>query len=330
MNETQNDMSVMKLFNKTLPFFFARIIVYLIFAVASVLFIGIMIGISFLMAKMFKESSIALIILFVLTLSGVFGGLRFIERYVLYIVKVAHISVIVELLMTGRVPEGKGQVAFGKEMVTKNFGSANVAFALDVVIAGAVKQIQRWINRIGNAFSFIPGSKNIIGIINAIMSVSLNYVDEAIFSYIILRKRQGVQESAWKSGLDGVTMYAQSWKGILKTSVGSVIFIFLFNAITFIISVLPLLFISKLLSEKNPDLGVFLGIIAVVLAVLFMTVIKRAVVDPVVTIAMIRTYQISIRGMQPKIDMQDKLLGVSSKFKQLFKKSKEENNQNVV
>lgn len=327
MSNSEKNMSVMKIFNKTLPFFFARIAVYALFALASVLFIGIMIGLSFLIAKMFKESSVALIVLFILTLGGVFGGLRFIERYVLYIVKVAHISVIVELLTTGKVPEGKSQVAHGKEMVTQNFGSANAAFALDLVIAGAVKQIQRWINRIGNVFSFIPGSKNIIGIINAIMSVSLNYIDEAIFSYIILRKRQGFQESAWKSGCDGVVLYAQSWKGILKTSIGSVVFIFVLNAVTFLISIFPLLLLSKALSKNNPELGFFFGIIALVLAVVFMTVIKRAVVDPVVTIAMIRSYQISIEGMQPQVDMHNKLLKVSSKFKNLFTKSQEEDTQ---
>lgn len=325
-----NDMSVMKLFKKTLPFFIARIIVYVIFGLISIVFIGIMIGIGFLLAKLFAESSIALILIMVLTLSGLFGGLYFIERYFLYMVKVAHISVIVELLAKGKVPEGKGQVAYGKEQVTKNFGAANIAFAMDTLIAGAVRQVQRWISRIGNMFSFIPGSKNIIGIINAIMSISLNYIDEAIFSYIILRKNEGRAESAWKSGCDGVVLYAQSWKGILKTSVIAAIFVYLFNIIVFLVSVFPLLFIGKFISRNNSDLGFLMGFLAVVLAVIIMTLLKRALVDPIVTIMMIRTYQINIRDIEPSIDLQSKLLGISSKFKKLFKKSEEAEDNTAV
>lgn len=325
-----NDMSVMKLFKKTLPFFIARIIVYALFALISVVFIGIVIGIGFLLAKMFGGSSGFLILLMVLSIGGLFGGLRFVERYFLYIVKTAHIAVVVELLTKGTIPEGKGQVAYGKEQITKNFGAANVAFAMDALIAGAVRQIQRWINRIGNLFGFIPGSKNIIGIINAIMSVSLNYIDEAIFSYIILRKNEGRQESAWKSGCDGVVLYAQSWKGIIKTSIFAVIFIYLFNLIVFVLSVLPLLLVSKFLSRNNPDLGFLFGFLAVVLALTLMVLLKRALIDPIVTIMMVRTYQITIRGLEPSMDLQSKLLGVSSKFKKLFKKSEEAENNSAV
>lgn len=323
-------MSVMNLFKKTVPFFIARIIVYAIFGVISLVFIGIMIGIGFLLAKLFAEGSIALILLMVMTLGGLFGGLYFVERYFLYIVKVAHISVIVELLTKGHIPEGKGQVAYGKEQVTKNFGAANVAFAMDTLIAGAVRQIQRWINRIGNMFSFIPGSKNITGIINAVMSISLNYIDEAIFSYIILRKNEGRTESAWKSGCDGVVLYAQSWKGILKTSVFAAVIVYLFDIIVFLVSVFPLLFIGKFLSRNNPDVAFLMGFLAVALAIIIMTLLKRALVDPIVTIAMIRTYQISIRGIEPSMDLQSKLLGVSSKFKKLFNKSEEAENNTAI
>lgn len=302
----------------------------MIFGLISLVFIGIMIGIGFLLAKLFAEGSVALIIVMILTLGGLFGGLYFVERYFLYIVKVAHISVIVELLTKGQIPEGKSQVAYGKEQVTKNFGAANVAFAMDTLIAGAVRQIQRWISRIGNMFSFMPGSKKKIGILNAVMSISLNYIDEAIFSYIILRKNEDRTESAWKLGCDGVVLYAQSWKGIIKTSAIAAIFVYLFDIIVFLVSVFPLLLIGKFLTRNNPDLSFLMGFLAMIFAIIIMTLLKRVLVDPIVTIMMIRTYQISIRGIEPSIDLQSKLLGVSSKFKKLFKKSEEVENNNAV
>lgn len=320
----------MKLFRKTLPFFISRVVIYGIFGLVALLFLGIMVGIGYLLVKMLGESSGAFIIVMIIAFGVVYGGLRFIERYVLYMVKIGHISVIVELLSTGKIPDGKGQVAYGKDQVTKNFGTANVAFVLDNMVHAAVRQIQRWIIRVGNMFSFIPGSKNIIGIINAIMSVSLNYIDEAIVSYIFVRKNAGRSESVWKSASDGVVLYAQSWKSILKTAAGAVVFIYAFNILVFLLFAFPLMFVSKLLSANTPDIGFFFGALALIGAYVITTVLKRAFIDPIVTIAMIRSYQMSIRNIEPKMDLHNKLLGVSSNFKKLVKKSDDEENKTVV
>lgn len=317
-------MSVMKLFTKTMPFFMTRLLVYGVFGLAAVIFLGIMVGIGYLVVKMFGESSGMFLIVMLLAFGAVYGGLRFVERYVLYIVKVGHVSVVAELLRTGEIPDGKGQVAYGKEQVTKNFGTANIAFVLDNMVHAAVRQIQNWIIRVGNMFSFIPGSKNIISIINAIMSIALNYIDEAIVSYIFVRKSEGAEETVWKSASDGVVLYAQSWKGILKTAAGSVVFIWLFNIIVFLLFVFPLMFVSKMMTANTPDAGFLFGALAVIGAYVMTTILKRALIDPIVTIAMVRSYQISIRDQEPKMDLQQKMLGVSSKFKKLVDKGKEE------
>jgi len=307
-----------------MPFLITRIAMYGIFAFVAMIFLGIMIGIGFLLLKMFGESSSAFLIVMLLAFGVIYGGLKFFERYVLYLVKIAHISVVVELLKNGNIPEGKGQIAYGKDQVKDNFGSANIAFVVDKMVHGAVKQIQRWTLRVGEAFSFIPGAKNIIGLLNAIMSVGLNYIDEAVVSYIIVRKNEQREETVWKSASDGVVLYAQSWKGIIKTATGAVALIYAFSIVFFIIFALPLMGISKFMSRNSPDLGFFLGFIALIGAYVLTVALKRALVDPIVTIAMIRSYHISIEGLQPAMDLQQKLLGVSSKFKGLFNKGVEE------
>ena len=241
-------MSIMQLVSKTMPFLFARIVIYGVFAIVALIFLGIMMGIGLLLLKLFVDSSAAFLIVMVIAFGTVYGGLKFLERYVMYMVKVGDISVVVELLKNGRIPDGKGQVAYGKEQVQHNFGSANVAFVVDKAVHGAVRQIQRWILRVGESFSFIPGAKKMIGIINAVMSVSLNYIDEAVVSYIILRKNEGRPETVWKSATNGVVLYAQSWKGILKTAAGAVAFVYAFSIVIFIIFALPLMGISKLIS----------------------------------------------------------------------------------
>src|SRR5690625_5652031 len=239
-------------------------------------------------------------------------------------VKLGHVSVITELLRTGQIPEGQGMVSYGKDKVTENFGASNVAFVLDAMVHAAVRQIQRWIMRVGNFFRFIPGSQYIIGIINAIMAISLSYIDEAIMSYVFLRRSEQRQETVWKSALDGVTLYTQSWKSVLKSATISVVFIYAFNIILFLIFYFPLAFIFKLMGGDTPGLATFLGFLALVGAYILTTVAKRAFVDPVVTIIMVRSYQISIRGMEPKIDLQQRLLGISSRFKRLFDRAREE------
>ncbi|WP_438314667.1 hypothetical protein [Sporosarcina sp. FA9] len=316
-------MTVMQLVRKTMPFLLSRILIYGIFGLAALLFLGIMIGIGFLMLKMFGEGSAAFIIVMLFAFGVIYGGLRFLERYVLYMVKVGHISVVVELLRSGQIPDGKGQIAYGKDQVKKNFGSANVAFVIDNAVHGAVKQIQRWMLRVGEFFNFVPGAKNIIGILNSIMSVSLNYIDEAVVSYIILRRNEERDETVWKSASDGVVLYAQSWKGIIKTAAGAVLLIYAFSIITFLVFALPLMGIGKLMTLNSPELGFFTGAIAVIAAYVLTVVLKRAIVDPIVTIAMIRSYQMSIKNLEPEIDLQQKLLGVSGKFKNLFNKGNE-------
>src|SRR5690625_2677704 len=102
------DMSIMKLIRKTLPLIITRILIYGLFGLIAFIFLGIMVGIGFLLIKMFGESGGAFILVMILAFGVIYGGLRFLERYVLYMVKIGHVSVIVELLRTGEIPEGKG------------------------------------------------------------------------------------------------------------------------------------------------------------------------------------------------------------------------------
>ncbi|SHG35510.1 hypothetical protein [Ornithinibacillus halophilus] len=312
-------MSVVGLVRKTLPFIFARLAVYALFAVIAFVFLGIVIGISLFLFKTFEFGSGFFILIIIISFFSVIGGLKFFERYALYIVKVGHISVITELLANGKVPDGKGQLAYGKDQVKENFGSANVCFVVDRLVYGAVKQIQRWLMRIGNFFSFVPGSQNIIAIINRILSVSLNYIDEAILSYILLRKKQEKDETVWKSAADGVVLYAQSWKKIIMTAIGVVVFIYVLSFTVFLVSVFPLMGLANMIADNNEAASVF-GFFAVVGAFIITSFVKRALVDPVATVAMIRTFQKNIEGVEPSMDLHEKLTGVSKKFKKLADK----------
>ncbi|MDG5790045.1 hypothetical protein QA612_21555 [Evansella sp. AB-P1] len=319
-------MSVVQLVMKTMPFLISRILVYALFGLISFLFLGLMIGISILLFRWFEFGAGFFFFIIAATFFTVLAGLRFLERYVLYMVKVGHIAVITELLRTGKVPEGKSQVAYGKDQVVNNFGSANVAFVVDKIVYAAVRQIQRWMMRVGNFLGFIPGAKNIISIISKIMEVSLRYVDEAILSYIMVRKSEGKEESVWKSACDGVVLYAQSWKKIIMTAAGIVAFVYVLNIGVFLITVFPLMALANWIAN-SAGVASFLGYIAVVGAYIITSMVKRALIDPVATVAMVRAYQLNIKDMEPSMDLQAKLLKVSGKFKSLFNKSKEDTHE---
>src|SRR5690625_3823168 len=244
-------LSVMQVVRKTIPDFITRLMTYLPSGLAAFIFLGIIVGIGFLLVIVFGDTGVAFIILMLVAFSVIYAALKLIERYFLYMVKTGHVAVITELLQEGKIPEGKGMIAYGKDQVTSSFGAANVAFLLDNMVHAAVRQIQRWILRIANIFKFIPGSQYLFGIINAIMAVALNYIDEAIMSYIFLKKRKDETQNVWRSATDGVILYAQSWKGMIKGAVGSVIFIYAFNIIVFLVTVFPLMFIGKIFEGRS-------------------------------------------------------------------------------
>lgn len=317
-------LSVRQLFQKTMPFIMARIVIYALFCAGALVFLGIMVGIGIMVVKMLGEASGFFMLLMVGAFLVVFAALRFLERYVLYMVKLGHVSVIVELLHKGKVPDGKGQVAYGKDQVKSNFGTANFAFALDLIVHGAVKQIQRWMTRIGNFFSFVPASKQIVGIINAVIGVAIGYVDEAIMSYIFLKKRGEDKTSVWQHASDGVVLYAQSWKQLLKSAGLSVAFVYGFNIIVFLLFAFPLMFIFKWIAGDAAEKAFLFGGLALIAAYVITTVLKRAFLDPLITIMMIRAYQNNIEGLTPSMDLYAKIRKVSSKFRQLDDKKTEE------
>src|SRR5690606_32190707 len=233
-------------------------------------------------------------------------------------IKLGHIAVVVELLRTGKLPERKGLIGSGKAKVSESFGSAHVEFVVDKMIYATVRQVQRWIVPIGEWLRFAPGSGVLIGILNSILSVGLNYIDEPIMSYIFLRKSEKHPETVWKSASDGIVLYAQSWQGIIKSSVISVLLIYAFNIIMFLLCVIPFLAIVHSFPQAAERIGIFYGILAIIAVIVVTTVLKRGFIDPIVTIIMIRDYHMNIRGQTPSIDLQEKLLNISPRFKRLF------------
>ena len=82
--------------------------------------------------------------------------LYWMREYILYMVKAGHIAVMVHLIDGRDVPDGQGQIAYARQVVTERFAEANMLFVLDQLIKGAIGAITGLIGGIA-AFLPIPG-----------------------------------------------------------------------------------------------------------------------------------------------------------------------------
>ena len=190
------------------------------------------------------------------TIGGfVLSGLifRLIRHYILYMVKAAHIAVMMRLIDGEPLPEGSGQVAYGRQIVAERFAEANALFALDLLIKGIVKTIGRALSGIG-AFIPIPGLQQIIGIINAVIETSVTFVDEIILAYNIRTR----SENPWESSRHALVLYAQNGRTMIRNAAWLTFFLFALSVLIFLILVAPLAAIFA----STPGTTIAYGIIA--------------------------------------------------------------------
>lgn len=199
-------MTSKQLFSGTMPFMLAKLALGAVTVVLSVVLFAILMTLGWL----FGEGG--MLVTFCIWLAGT-GVIRFaVMHYMGYLVKAGHIAVIAETCRTGHIPAN--QVSYGKGKVTERFVTANVYFAVDKLVTGAVKQIQRVIDKAGNALDFIPGMGAITGAAKFFVDISLGYIDECCLGWTFYHMEQG----AFQSAADGVVIYAQNWKTLLKSA----------------------------------------------------------------------------------------------------------------
>ncbi|HHW22486.1 MAG TPA: hypothetical protein GXX26_06335 [Clostridiaceae bacterium] len=298
---------------KTFPFMLIRLLAYFVFFIGICIYTAIVVW----LLGVIKPEGFFAVVSFAIFGGGGWAIYRFVRDYINYMIKAAHVAVIADMAIKGGVPDGFNMYNYGVAKVKKFFVASNVLFAVDRLVAGSVRQIQRVIGGIGEFLKFIPGVKAVTQILNMFVDIVLNYVDECIMAYIFLHEGQNV----WKSAADGVVLYAQNWKTIFKTGGKILIFLIIFFLISFLIF-------------NGVFAGIFNGIdslsdgglampIAWVLTIAFVLVLKWAILDSIIMIYMMCSYLKVAYGTEPSYDLYGKLQGMSKKFKELFGKSQE-------
>lgn len=227
-------------------------------------------------------------------------------HYAGYLVKAGHIAVIAEACKTGKFPAN--QVEYGKSKVKERFATSNVYFALDKLMTSAIKQIQSGIEKVAGKLDFIPGMDTAAGLAKFFVDISLGYIDECCLGWTFYNPEQG----EFKSAADGVVIYAQNWKPLLKNAAITMLKAVLAMIAVVIVAFVPIGLLFKLLHWN--------ALIAFILACLIAWVVKFAFFDSYIMCQMMASYMQIAPTTVITFDLYSKLCAMSRSFKELFEK----------
>lgn len=307
-----NLSQVLGLLLRTMPFLILRMLVYAGITLAYVIGIGGGSGVGWVIGRVGgPEAATGGAFWGALAGLGIISGVMYWAReYLLYLVKAGHIAVLVELLEGKEIPGGRGQIEHATAVVKERFVESSVLFGVDRLIAGILRAFNRIMMRVAN-FLPIPGMDGLAKFAGAVITLSLTYVDEVILAYNIRNKI----ENPWEGARDGIVLYAQNYKNMLKNALWLTLIVWGLTLLIFLIVFAPVAALAALV----PSVG---GFWTFALAAITAWGLKAALVDPLAMTALLQTYFKAIEGQTPSAEWTGKLEGMSSKFTKLGQKAK--------
>ncbi len=294
---------------RTLPYIALNAVVYGGFFLASAIWMSIWGGLAW------AFSGFAPILSYVCVIVGFAAGggiIKWLKRYVLYMVKGGHIATLTAMLRGTDAPSGFEQIQWGKQKIEQHFTDVSMLFGLDTLINGTLKAMSRKLIRITNWLPLPDSATGLVRTATQIMNRSLTYVDEAILSYAIYRD----EESVWDSARHGVLLYAQSYKPILWTAVK----IWLAGKL-FFVAVLVVVGIPAILLMMAFPNTAGLQLIGIALALFAAWAVQAAFFEPFAMTYTLVTYHYEIADKVPDPEWDERLQGVSTSFRELVGKA---------
>lgn len=298
------------LLTRTMPILGMNVAIYAAFFFAALLWFGFWGGLGLLLAR-FVE--IAAVICFVIAVGAGGWAWRMARRYLLYMVKGAHIAAMTEIMCGREVPTGPGQVTYARDIMTEYFKDVSQLFALDVLVKGAVKALTRTVVNFTRILPLPGDFQKLVNLIRMLVNRSLSYVDEAILSYAVARR----QANIWDSAADGIVLYGQRYKPILITTVKVWVLGKVFGVAVFVFFVASALTLAAL---TGSNLVAFFGFL---MAVAGARLVELALYEPFALAYTIVTFHRETEGVEPDPEWKARIEGMSDKFRELTQKARE-------
>ncbi len=296
---------------RTAPFVVFRLMVYAGITLAYVLAIGVGAGLGWLIGAAGSAD-------FRASATG-FGGLAgfglvaallyFLREYLLYIVKAGHIAVLVELIEGRAIPAGRSQIDHASAVVRARFTETNTLLALDLLIKGVLRVIMGLLAGLATLLP-IPGLQTLLGMVRAVLRVSVGFTDEVILAHIFRTN----PANSWEGGRQGLVLYAQNGTAMLRNALFVTIFMYLLTFVVFLFMLAP----AAAVAYAMPG-GLSAG--GLLLALLFAWAVKAALIEPFAIACMMQAYFRVSSGQAPDPAWDARLESASDRFRELKAKA---------
>jgi len=223
------------------------------------------------------------------------------SKYVLYLVKGAHIAVVTEYIQKGKKPKW-GQLIEGFKMMKDKFLSISVLFVVHALLETVLKEVHARLMKLGD-WAKLP--KPLTYVLSGTINTAIAFIDEAILAYMFTRKN----EDALKSAKDGLVLYVKNWLWILLTA--AILSTIVYGTMAF--AGIYITFEGIPFSSLDLIVGLIYGTVTAGIVVL----LYSGLVQPFMEIAIIVTYLKEIKGQSPDIGTFDWLKGNSKAFRDL-------------
>ncbi len=296
-------------FKKTFPFVLLRLGVGILLGVLTILYFGFVVGAGYMLYQSGTVSGWLAIIGLVASLLLFALGWRLVSRYVLYLVKAAHIAVIAHVIKTGDVPDN--QLRYGKTQVKDHFVEASSLFALDQVLKAVIKQFNKAVVSVAGFFGAVPTLKQLIKMAGKAVALAASYIDEAIIAYVFMVD----EDNNWAAAKDGVVLYAKNWKPVLGSTM---LIVFGMYAAAFV-----LFLVLSPLAGLIGNLSTSLEVVSWVVVVGTLLTIYTGILKPWIKTVVITTFLIEQRDLVPDRETEADLANRSDRFQELVDKANE-------
>ena len=295
---------------KTTPILWVRLGSYALLGLGLLVYAAIVGGLAWLLSQLWGVLGLIVV---VVGFGGGFGIVRWASRYYFYLLKAAHTAVMTEFIIHGEGPQGS-QIAHGKEQVLNRFKDTSIMFAVDQVLDGVVRVINRTFTTVTD-FLPIPGMDSLQKFVRQVSRFSTTYIDEAILSRAYAQR----EDNVWAVAKDGVILYAQGWKPILANAV----VLTLLSYVEFFLFLVILGVPAVAIGAVAPALSIPLAIAVIVGA----WMLKLAVADAFALASTLLAYHRSTADMTPDAAWQARLEQVSDGFRELKQRATEAVNE---